>query len=115
MPLSVVTFDAVGTLIELTRSPGAVYSEVAREFGQEWDPVKIEDAFRRAWKDTPPPADVTGPRPDDDRRWWHALVARTLALAGRSLPAFDGYFECVYRRFEHPGIWRARPGAEVVL
>ncbi|MBV9492436.1 MAG: HAD-IA family hydrolase, partial [Verrucomicrobia bacterium] len=80
-----------------------------------WDPVTVQDAFRRAWKDTPPPADVTGPRPDDDRRWWHGLVVRTLALAGYSLPAFDDYFARVYRRFEYPGIWRARPGAAAVL
>jgi putative hydrolase of the HAD superfamily len=115
MPFSVVTFDAVGTLIELTRSPGAVYAEVAREFGQDWDPGQIQDAFRRAWKETPPPADLASPRPDDDRRWWHGLVARTLALAGRCMPAFDDYFERVYRRFEQPGIWRARVGATVVL
>jgi putative hydrolase of the HAD superfamily len=115
MDISVVTFDAVGTLIELTRPPGAVYSEVAREFGQEWDSAQVQQAFRRAWKQTPPPADLTGPRPDDDRLWWHALVARTLTLAERSLPAFEDYFERVYRRFEQPGIWRARAGSEEAL
>jgi putative hydrolase of the HAD superfamily len=115
MGFLVVTFDAVGTLIELTRSPGTIYSEVAREFGQDWDAARVQQAFRRAWKETPPPTDVAGPRPDDDRRWWHELVARTLALAERSLPAFDDYFERVYRQFEQPGIWRARTGAEEVL
>ena len=42
-------------------------------------------------------------------------MARTLAFAGYSLPAFDTYFERVYRRFEQPGIWRARAGAEEML
>jgi putative hydrolase of the HAD superfamily len=115
MRFSVVTFDAVGTLIELTRPPGAIYSEVAREFGQDWDAVRVQQAFRRAWKETLPPADLAGPRPDDDRLWWHRLVARTLAIAGYSLPAFDLYFECVYRRFEQPGIWRPRAGTPEIL
>jgi putative hydrolase of the HAD superfamily len=115
MHFSVVTFDAVGTLIELTRSPGTIYSEVAGEFGQDWDAGRVQQAFRRAWKETLPPADLDGPRPDDDRRWWHQLVARTLSFAGYSLPAFDAYFERVYRRFEQPGIWRPRVGAAVML
>lgn len=115
MHFSVVTFDAVGTLIELTRPPGAVYSEVAGEFGQDWDSARVQQAFRRAWKETLPPADLAGPRPDDDRLWWHQLVARTLAFAGYSLPDFDLYFERVYRRFEQPGIWRARTGAPELL
>jgi putative hydrolase of the HAD superfamily len=115
MHFSVVTFDAVGTLIELTRPPGTIYSEVAAEFGQDWDAVRVQQAFRRAWKETLPPADLAGPRPDDDRLWWHQLVARTLAFAGYSLPAFDIYFERVYRRFEQPGIWRARAGAPEAL
>jgi putative hydrolase of the HAD superfamily len=115
MHFSVVTFDAVGTLIELTRPPGAIYSEVAGEFGQDWDSGRVQQAFRRAWKETPPPADLAGPRPDDDRLWWHRLVVRTLASAGYSVPDFDLYFERVYRRFEQPGIWRARAGADETL
>jgi putative hydrolase of the HAD superfamily len=115
MRFSVVTFDAVGTLIELTRSPGTIYSEVARDFGQDWDAARVQQAFGRAWKETLPPADLAGPRPDDDRLWWHQLVARTLAFAEYSLPAFDSYFERVYRRFEQPGIWRARAGANATL
>ncbi|MBV9997787.1 MAG: HAD-IA family hydrolase [Verrucomicrobia bacterium] len=115
MQFSVVTFDAVGTLIELTRPPGTIYSEVAGEFGQDWDAGRVQQAFRRAWKETPPPADLAGPRPDDDRLWWRRLVVRTLAVAGYSLPEFDTYFERVYRRFEQPGIWRARAGANDTL
>lgn len=115
MHYSAITFDAVGTLIELTRLPGAIYTEVAGEFGQDWDAVRVQQAFRRAWKETLPPADLAGPRPDDDRLWWHRLVSRTLAFAGYALPDFDLYFERVYRRFEQPGIWRARAGADETL
>ena len=115
MRFSVVTFDAVGTLIELTRPPGAIYAEVAGQFGEDWDAVRVQQAFRRAWKETLPPADLAGPRPDDDRLWWHQLVTRTLAFAGYSLPDFDAYFERVYRRFEQPGVWRARAGADETL
>ena len=88
---------------------------MAGEFGQDWDAARVQQAFRRAWKETLPPADLAGPRRDDDRLWWHELVARTLAFAEYSLPDFDLYFERVYRRFEQPGIWRARAGAEETL
>ncbi len=115
MPIRAVTFDAVGTLIELARPPGEVYATMARHFGAPGDPEPLQAAFRQAWRRTPPPADVEGPRSDDDRRWWHALVSQTLALAGCAVSDFEGYFERVYRYFERPEAWKVRPGVPGAL
>ena len=111
----VTTFDAVGTLIELVQPPGFTYAEVAREGNLDWDGQRLQKAFREAWRETPPPADASGPRPDDDRSWWHELVRRTLQRAGYSTPDFPTYFDRVYRRFEQPAVWRARDQVPQVL
>ncbi|HEY0792614.1 MAG TPA: HAD-IA family hydrolase [Chthoniobacterales bacterium] len=111
----VATFDAVGTLIELVQPPGFTYAEVARESNLNWDGPRLQQAFRQAWRETPPPADASGPRPDDDRSWWHELVRRTLERAGYTPPCFDTYFDRVYQRFEHPAIWRPKSQVPEVL
>ena len=114
-PFQVATFDAVGTLIELVQPPGFTYAEVARESTLNWDGQRLQNAFREAWKETPPPVDASGPRPDDDRSWWHALVRRTLQQAGYVPADFETYFDQVYRRFEQSAVWRARDQVPEVL
>ena len=116
--LTTVFFDAAGTLIHLPRPVGEHYAEVARSFGGEWSADELEQAFRQAWKAMParPPTPDGGPRPDDDRPWWRALVGRVLERvpppAGFDVEA---YFDAVYARFAEPGVWAAFPDVAKTL
>jgi putative hydrolase of the HAD superfamily len=113
--IRVVTFDAAGTLIRLLRPPGFVYAEVAQEFGCCLNGENVQNAFRTVWKNFPPPDEFDGPIPDDDRNWWRALVAATIAEAGYSIEPFDRYFASVYERFALPGVWEIFPDIPRVL
>jgi putative hydrolase of the HAD superfamily len=113
--IRVVTFDAAGTLIRLLRPPGFVYAEVAQEFGCSLDGQNVQNAFRTVWKTFPPPDESDGPSRDDDRNWWRALVAATIAEAGYSIEPFDRYFASVYERFALPGVWEIFPDIPRVI
>ncbi|HYY27487.1 MAG TPA: HAD-IA family hydrolase [Chthoniobacterales bacterium] len=109
MKIRVVTFDAAGTLIRLVQPPGFVYADVAQEFGYSLNRDNVQNAFRSVWKTFPLSVESDGPIPDDDRNWWRALVAATIAEAGYSIEPFDRYFATVYERFALPGVWEVFP------
>jgi putative hydrolase of the HAD superfamily len=113
--LRVVTFDAAGTLIRLLHSPGRTYAEIARLFGYQLDPDRIQDSFRISWKTFAPPPESAHPRPDDDREWWRELVARTIEAAGYRIAPFDQYFAAVYQEFARPGVWELFPDVPPIL
>jgi putative hydrolase of the HAD superfamily len=110
-----VTFDAANTLIRLTKPASQTYAEVARRFGTVLDPVRLNDAFLRAWNEMPPLPDQIGPRADDGRSWWRDLVATTLMLAECHVEPFPNYFDAVYEEFTRPGVWQLMPGVAEVL
>jgi putative hydrolase of the HAD superfamily len=115
MIIRVVTFDAAGTLIQLVAPPGRTYAETANRFGYNFDPSRIQDAFRNAWKTLPPPPELCGPQPDDDQGWWRRLVAKTIEDAGYEIDRFDDYFTEVYETFARPGVWELCPGVPSAL
>jgi putative hydrolase of the HAD superfamily len=110
-----VTFDAAGTLIRLRKPPGITYADSARAFGYELDPERLQAAFRIAWQTLAPPEESAGPRVDDDRGWWKALVNRTMELAGYKISPFNAYFDEVYAAFARPGIWELFPDIPALL
>jgi len=113
--LRVVTFDAAGTLIRLVRPPGLIYAEVARLFGFNIDPDRVQEAFRNTWGTFAPPTESAGPLPDDDRDWWRGLVVRTMEVAGYRIDPFDDYFRAVYQFFARPGVWELWPDVPLVM
>jgi putative hydrolase of the HAD superfamily len=113
--IRVVTFDAAGTLIRLVDPPGRTYAETARLFGYELDPDRVEAAFRLVWKSLPPPKELEGPDPDDERGWWRDLVARTMKEARYEIIPFDAYFATLYGTFARPGVWEVFPGVLELL
>lgn len=113
--IRIVTFDAANTLIRLTAPAGQTYAEVAHRFGAVLDPARLNQAFVRAWKEMPRLPDQTGPRAEDGRFWWRALVATTLGIAEYRVDPFPDYFDAVYEEFTHPGIWQLMPGVTDVL
>jgi putative hydrolase of the HAD superfamily len=108
-----IFFDAAGTLIHLPKGVGFHYAEVARPFGAELSAKDLDKAFRAVWQSMPPPA--PGPRPDDDKSWWRALVREVTRSIGVGIRPFDEFFEKVYARFEEPGVWQLFPEVSGVL
>ena len=109
----VIFFDAAGTLIYLPRSVGEHYREVALPFGVAPEVKPLDRAFREAWKAAPDRPATAGPRPDDDKGWWRALVERVFnsVLTDAERARFDlpAYFERVYAPFAQPVVWNAFP------
>ena len=110
----VILFDAAGTLFHLPRGVGFHYADVALRHGATVEATTIEQAFFRAWKAMPPPAETDGPRPDDDRKWWEALVGLTLDDVGMAIDR-GAYFAELWEEFAKPGIWELYPETREAL
>lgn len=109
--LKAVFFDAAGTLIYLPISVGEHYRRIGRDFGLDVEAAAFDQAFKRAWADSPPRPAQIGPRLDDDKGWWRNLVRQVVQEVSSASPAapfnFSGYFEAVYNHFAKPGVWMA--------
>lgn len=117
MAITVIFFDATGTLIQLQRSVGEHYAAVARAQGFELPAAALDRAFLRAWKQTPARPSADHPRADDDKGWWQSLV-ETMLEEFTALPAgFDqtAFFEAAYDHFAQPGVWHLYPEVRTVL
>jgi putative hydrolase of the HAD superfamily len=111
-----VFFDAAGTLLRLTRSVGWHYRDVALRHDADLAEDDLNRAFRRAWRNAEAPHETEGPRPDDDRGWWRAVVGSVLDECGPA-PGFDraAYFSELWSEFTRPGVWELFPETLEVL
>lgn len=112
-----VLLDSSGTLIDVARPLGDVYSKLARDFGGDLDPDTLTGGFRTAFTDTPPMA-FPGRRGADleraERGWWRAVVERVTGAAG-GVPEFDPYFDRLYAHYASAQAWRVYPEVPEVL
>jgi len=111
----VILFDAAGTLFHLPRGVGWHYAEVARRHGVEVEPQVLDAAFRQAWKNAPAPAETDGPRLDDDRGWWRALVENVWVTIGAPALDRDAYLAELWTEFTRPGVWELFPETREVI
>jgi putative hydrolase of the HAD superfamily len=110
-----VTFDAGDTLFRLREPAAYTYVKIARRFGCDLDPDRLDCAFRKAWKSIGRLPDTVGPRPDDGRSWWWELVQLTLNYANYEVEPFSRFFDRVYPAFAEPGVWVLAADTEPVL
>jgi putative hydrolase of the HAD superfamily len=112
-----ILFDAAGTLFYLTKTVGDHYAYVGRGVGLELDAQKLESAFHAAWKQMPRRPAIDGPRKNDDKGWWRALVHIVLAQVAPSLGEIDrdNFFEIAYEHFAESGSWELYPEVPDVL
>ena len=97
-PISAVTFDVGGTLIEPWPSVGHLYAEVARQWGLAGaSPDSLNRAFASTWQSRKPF--------DQSRAAWQRLVNQTFAAAGAAQPS-HACFDAIYRRFAQASAWR---------
>jgi putative hydrolase of the HAD superfamily len=92
--IEAITFDAGGTLIEPWPSVGAVYAEVAREFGFECCPQTLTTQFKDAW------ALQTAFR--YSRAEWAQIVRHSF---GGMAEVSDELFNAIYERFSEARSW----------
>jgi putative hydrolase of the HAD superfamily len=106
-PITAVTFDVGGTLIEPWPSVGHVYAEVAAQWGITGvAPEALNRGFAAAWL-------VRRPF-DHSPAAWQRLVNRTFAAAGAERPS-DACFGAIYRRFAERSAWRVFDDAQPAL
>jgi len=109
MSLQTLFFDAAGTLIRTAEPVGRTYAKHALGHGIETESEAIMQAFRVAWKSTPPPLHPTGQAAaDDDRGWWQALVGDVFGRvlgAPLSEDVLDALFNELYLHYAQPQAW----------
>jgi putative hydrolase of the HAD superfamily len=109
MPLQALFFDAAGTLIQPAEPVGQTYARFAQQHGIALEPKGIMQAFRAAWKETPPPFHpIDQPSADDDRSWWRALVGTVFAhMLGTPLAEdrLEDLFSELYQHYAQPQAW----------
>lgn len=105
--IKAIFFDAVGTLFRLTNTVGHHYALVGNEIGLQLDPQQLDQAFIVAWKQMPDRPAIAGPRENDDKDWWRALVDRVIDQVAPSLGELDrdNFFEIAYEHFAERGVW----------
>jgi putative hydrolase of the HAD superfamily len=106
-PVTAVTFDVGGTLIEPWPSVGHVYAEVASQWGlTSVTPEALNRGFAAAWQTRRPF--------DHSRAAWQCLVNQTFAAAGAAHPS-DACFNALYERFAQASAWRLFDDAQPAL
>lgn len=104
-----ISFDAAGTLIQVSEPVGQTYARLAAAQGIAADPETLTAAFRTAWSTEPVPLRPEGQAsPDDDRSWWFRLVGRVFAaVLGEPLAEcrLAPLFERLYGHYARPEAW----------
>jgi len=116
----VVFLDAVGTLLGVRDSVGAVYREVARQFGVETDAQILDRAFFQAFAAAPPmafPGVDPVALPQQEFQWWHTLAIATFGQAGylTQFRDFDAFFQALYDHFATAQPWFVYPEVPATL
>jgi len=127
-----VLFDATGTLIELREPVGESYARIAREWGVELRPSRLDAAFARVLQRTPPVAYTSDAYTSDaytelehdadviaahEREWWRGVVRSTFLATDSSVrfADFDAFFAATFEHYNGARAWRLRPGARGAL
>jgi putative hydrolase of the HAD superfamily len=110
----VIFLDAVGTLFGVKGSVGAVYSQIAQEFGVEISAEILDKTFIQSFKAAPPPI-FRHAEPQDipqlEFDWWLGIVVKTFEQAGalQKFSDFSAFFSEVYIHFGTAEPWFVYP------
>lgn len=110
----VIFLDAVGTLFGVKGSVGEIYSQIAREFGVDASPEKLDKAFYQSFKASPPatfPDAEVQDIPQREFEWWYALAKNTFKSAGiiQQFADFETFFSELYIHFGTSEPWYLYP------
>src|SRR5438552_15354373 len=107
--IKAIFFDAAGTLFHLPLGVGYHYALVGEEIGLKLNAAQLDRAFVKAWNSMPARTAIDGPRENDDKGWWRALVDLVLDQVTPSLSELDreiGRASC-RERVESSGVGEA--------
>ncbi|MDJ0702845.1 MAG: HAD family hydrolase [Leptolyngbyaceae cyanobacterium MO_188.B28] len=116
----VIFLDAVGTLFGVKGSVGQIYSEIAKSFGVDANPEKLNQAFFKNFKAAPPMAfpgiDPTSV-PAQEYAWWKAIAISTFKMAKvyDQFSDFDNFFGDLYFHFATAKPWFIYPDVQGCL
>lgn len=114
-PITVVTFDAGGTLLRPHPSVGAIYREVALNYGCDHPADVLDHRFRAAFRTVSKDDSVLDPEARE-RDFWRQVVSRTIADPTLERPEdFDAFFGELWETFAHASRWREFDGAVTML
>lgn len=106
----VIFLDAVGTLFGVKGSVGAVYSEIAQQFGVEVSDQAINQAFLQSFQAAAPPV-FPGTKlqeiPECEFKWWQNIAEHTFLRAGvlHQFQDFSTFFVKLYSHFATAEPW----------
>jgi putative hydrolase of the HAD superfamily len=113
--VTVVTFDAGGTLLRPHPSVGAIYREVALKHGCEYPADMLDGRFRAAFHTVSRDDSVPDPEARE-RDFWRRVVLETIANPELEQPKnFDSFFVELWETFAHASRWREFDGAGAML
>ncbi|TRT73154.1 MAG: HAD family hydrolase [Microcystis sp. M_OC_Ca_00000000_S217Cul] len=106
----VIFLDAVGTLFGVKGSVGAIYSQIAADFGVEVVSESLEQSFLAIFPNSPPLAfpDVEPAQiPQLEYRWWRSLTGAVFNKLGylERFPDFEAFFGELYHHFATAEPW----------
>lgn len=115
MPQAKVIFlDAVGTLFDVRGSVGAIYADLALEFGVEVAAEQVDRAFYHSFKTSTKmafPGVAIAEIPSYEKQWWQAIAHSTFKQAGvlEQFTDFSLFFDRLYDYFATDSPWFVYP------
>ena len=109
--ITIIFFDAAGTLFHVKGSVGEIYARLAHEHSKDVTVQDLEAGFRRCFANAPPmafPNAAAEHIPQLEKQWWHDLVHLVFALLG-PFPRFTAYFDALYDFFAQADAWQLYP------
>lgn len=104
--IEVILLDAAGTLFDVRGSVGDIYSNVARKYGVEADPVALERAFSHAFRAKAAEGfNVHGTDISSAEKLWWMDVVRAVFAGRMAEGPLARYFEEVFEAFRRADAW----------
>jgi putative hydrolase of the HAD superfamily len=106
----VIFLDAVGTLFGVKGSVGAIYSQIAADFGVKVAPESLEQSFLDIFPTASPlafpnvePAEIA----ELEYQWWRSLTGSVFNNLGylEQFPDFEAFFRQLYDYFATAAAW----------
>ncbi len=119
-PIEALFVDAAGTLIVPSRPPGALYAQLASEFGIEAAPDEAHrrflEAFARARAEARARGRLAyGTTVPEARAFWRRIVGEALAPWARDEQTVDAAFDAIWKAFGGAAAWSIPGDAQRLL